>query len=155
MATFQCTHCGMPFDRRRNEELCPACDASGEVVFRRIKEYLYEHPGSSATDLVNNLGVTLKQIRHYLREERLEVIGDGYTGLKCDACGRSIQTGRLCEACAKENEYRVKSETGKAAFNARGSDGDARRRDDPPHGQDADKRRGVRLHDKSGGSSGR
>ena len=145
----------MPFEQRRNEELCPTCDASSEAVFRHIKEYLYEHPGASATDLVNNLGVSLKQIKHYLREERLEVIGDGYTGLKCDACGRSIQTGRLCESCAKESDYRMKSEAGKASFNARGAGGSSSGKAEGAGSQGSDKGRGVSFRDKPAGPAGK
>ncbi len=154
MATFHCVHCGMPFDQRRNEELCPACDANSEVVFRHIKEYLYEHPGASATSLVNNLGVTLRQIKHYLREERLEVVGDGYTGLKCDACGRSVQTGRLCDSCARDAATGRSAESDKTSLGGRRNDMGSSGRTDGSAGtgavRKADKPRGISYREKPG-----
>ncbi len=118
MAVRMCVHCNMPFQQKRQEETCPSCSRIGDTVFRGIKEYLYDHPGASATELISELGVTMKQIRHYLREERLEVVGDGYTGLKCDACGVSIQTGRMCESCVKGAEQKKKAEDSRAAKQA-------------------------------------
>ncbi len=129
MAVRMCVHCSMPFQQKKQEETCPVCTQFGDTVFRRIKEYLYEHPGASATELVSELGVTMKQIRHYLREERLEVVGDGYTGLKCDACGTSIQTGRMCESCVKGAEQKKKAEASRAAKLA-----SMRMKEEPPGG---------------------
>ena len=118
MATMICTNCNIPFNQVRNEEQCPACAASGDATFRRIKEYLYEHQGASASELVSVLGVSMRQIRQFLREDRLEVVGDGYSGLHCDKCGVSIKTGRFCEACGREAENRIKADSASAATNA-------------------------------------
>ncbi len=115
MATKICTNCNMPFNQVRNEEQCPACAASGDATFRRIKEYLYEHQGASASELVSVLGVSMRQIRQFLREDRLEVVGDGYSGLRCDKCGVNIKTGRYCESCGREEENRTKADSASAA----------------------------------------
>lgn len=118
MAIRVCPHCQRPFSQLRNEEVCLACMAKGEDEFRRIKEYLYEHPGASATELVQRLGVTIRQIQHYLREDRLEVVGEGYTGLTCDKCGKPLKTGRMCEHCEKEVASQKRQEFKKAALRA-------------------------------------
>ena len=118
MATKICTNCNMPFNQVRNEEQCPACAASGDATFRRIKEYLYEHQGASASELVSVLGVSMRQIRQFLREDRLEVVGDGYSGLRCDKCGANIKTGRYCEACGREEENRIKADSASATTRA-------------------------------------
>jgi len=118
MAVIVCHNCHMPFSQKKNEEYCLSCSRSSETTFQRIKDYLYEHQGASATEVVSVLGVTVKQIQHYLREERLEVVGDGYSGLRCDRCGVSIQTGKLCAECAKESEAKKKAQIAEAAKNA-------------------------------------
>ena len=117
MATKLCTNCGMPFTQIRIEEQCVSCTSTGDAIFRRIREYLYEHQGASASELVSVLGVSMKSIRQFLREERLEVVGDGYSGLRCDKCGVAIKTGRYCETCGREEDNRQKAEAAAAAFN--------------------------------------
>jgi hypothetical protein len=106
----------MPFSQLGDEEVCPTCARDGESRFRRIKEYLYDHPGASATELVQALGVTMRQIQHYLREDRLSVVGDGYSGLTCDLCGKSIKSGRYCEHCEKDAAAMKKQALRKSAL---------------------------------------
>ena len=118
MAIRVCPHCQLPFVQQRDEEVCPNCMSEGENQFRIIKEYLYAHPGASATELVQELDVTIRQIQHYLREDRLHVVGEGFTGLKCDLCGKAIQTGRYCEHCEKDAAAKKKRDFQKAALNA-------------------------------------
>lgn len=116
MAIKICPHCQMPFSQQRNEEICPNCAREGETQFQLIKEYLYAHPGASATELVQQVGVTMRQIQHYLREDRLSVVGEGFTGLTCDLCGKAIKTGRYCELCEKDVAARKKQEFQQAAL---------------------------------------
>lgn len=115
MAVKLCTNCNLPFTQIRNEDQCTACTQKGDATFKRIKEYLYEHQGASASELVSNLGVSLKEIRQFLREDRLEVVGDGYSGLRCDKCDATIKSGRLCDACNREEDYRIKAENAASA----------------------------------------
>ncbi len=118
MAVIVCLRCQMPFRQKKDEEYCPLCSKGSEDTFGQIKDYLMKNQGASATELVNALGVTIKQIQYYLREERLEVTGGGASGLRCDGCGVAIQSGRLCEVCAKKSEQRRKAERSEAANKA-------------------------------------
>lgn len=110
MAIKICALCKMPFSQTRNETTCPTCAAEGESRFQRIKAYLYEHPGASATELVQQLGVTIRQIQQYLKEDRLEVVGEGFTGLKCELCGKDLKTGRYCPHCEREAAARQRQQ---------------------------------------------
>ena len=44
-------------------------------------------------------GVTTKQIRQWVKEERLILSENSVEGIECESCGKRIRTGRYCEAC--------------------------------------------------------
>ena len=41
----------------------------------------------------------MKQIRQWIREERLSLSVAGADGIVCETCGKPIRTGRFCEKC--------------------------------------------------------
>ena len=102
MASYECTRCHRIFKRTGSENVCPACAPIDEVEFRLIKEYITEHQGASSSEVVLALGVSLNQIKRYLKEERLEIRGDNKGFIRCETCGKSINSGRLCDNCYKE-----------------------------------------------------
>jgi len=74
--------------------------------FILIREYLYDHDGAGIEEVSEATGVTRKTIMYLLKEERL-LVGDenGNNGggiLKCEACKKPINTGRMCAGCKKE-----------------------------------------------------
>lgn len=102
MANYECKRCHHVFQRTGIEEVCPQCAPLDEEEFRRIKEYLEEHQGASSSEVMRVLGVSLNQIKRYLREERLEIIGDNKGFIRCDGCGKPLSSGRYCEICYKD-----------------------------------------------------
>ena len=48
------------------------------------------------------IGVSLKSIRRYLKEERLEIVGDNKGFIRCELCGKPLNSGRFCDGCFKE-----------------------------------------------------
>jgi hypothetical protein len=90
------------FERIGLENVCPECAPKDEEDFRRIKEYLTEHPGASSNDVMRHTGVSLRQIKRYLKEERLEIVGDNKGFLRCELCGRPLNSGRFCNNCYRE-----------------------------------------------------
>jgi len=94
-----CKNCGRIFNYL-GKPICPDCVKADEDDFKRVKEYLYKYPGTSMTKVVEELGVTMQQIKRYLREGRLEIVGDDPNIiLSCELCGKSIKTGRFCDLC--------------------------------------------------------
>ena len=94
-----CKNCGRIFNYL-GKPICPDCVKADEDDFKRVKEYLYKYPGTSMTKVAEELGVTMQQIKRYLREGRLEIVGDDPNIiLSCEHCGKSIKTGRFCDLC--------------------------------------------------------
>lgn len=102
MANFECARCHRIFDRIQLEDVCPSCFVLEEEEFAQIKEYLSLHPGGTSSDLVNELDVSLKSVKRYLRQERLEIIGDNKGFIRCELCGTPVNSGYFCCNCYKE-----------------------------------------------------
>lgn len=54
----------------------------------------------SANDVAEECETTLRQIKKWVREERLVFSEDSLVGLECERCGRMIHSGRFCKDCA-------------------------------------------------------
>lgn len=90
------------FERKGLEYVCPVCAPLDEEDFRKIKEFLMVYPGASSYEVMRHTGVSLKQIKRYLREERLEIVGDNKGFLRCELCGKPLNSGRFCDNCYRE-----------------------------------------------------
>jgi len=105
-----CKKCGRIFNYIGGSPLCPACREHEEKDFQRIKQYLYENPGASLTQVSIDLDISVEMIRRFLREGRLEIANeDGNLILECENCGKSIKTGRYCMECERELASGLKS----------------------------------------------
>lgn len=119
MANHECARCHRFFEKVAFEEVCPTCFPVEEQEFSKIKEYLTLHPGASSNEVMSVIGVSLKSIRRYLKEDRLEIVGDNKGFIKCELCGRPLNSGRFCDGCYKEGQalkYRDTSGSIKSAF---------------------------------------
>lgn len=108
MEVRNCTTCGRIFNSVMDLKRCPDCRKKDETKFRMIKEYLYDVPGASIEEVSENLGIDRQTILHFLREGRLETVGDNMI-LYCEGCGKPISTGRLCEDCHRDEAMNIKS----------------------------------------------
>ena len=70
-----------------------------EEKFQEVKAFLEENPNSSVETVADELDVSVKQIRQWIREERLSLSVAGADGIVCETCGKPIRTGRFCEKC--------------------------------------------------------
>lgn len=127
-----CRRCGKIFNYIGGIPICPTCKEADEEDFKRVKEYLYKNPGATLSEVSSALDVSVEKIKAYLKEGRLEIIGnDGNMILECEVCGKAIRTGRFCDECSKDltNELRTtageisaslsKSESAKKAIGMR------------------------------------
>lgn len=116
-----CRRCNRVFNYLSGPPICQECKRQDEVNFKRVKEYLYDNPGASIIEVSKELEISVQQIKMYLKEGRLEIVGsDGNMILECERCGKSITTGRLCDSCSREFTNDIKStvtQMGKSASN--------------------------------------
>ena len=96
-----CPKCNRVF-AYTGRELCSRCAKRDESDFERVKNYLYDNPGATMTEVSEETKVDEKQILRYLREGRIEIREDDNLLLDCERCGTSIRAGRFCESCVIE-----------------------------------------------------
>lgn len=102
MAQYECQRCHRMFQRIGLENVCPVCAPLDEEDFRKIKEFLQMYPGASSNEVMRHTGVSLRQIKRYLKEERLEIVGDNKGFLRCELCGKPLNSGLFCDLCYRE-----------------------------------------------------
>ena len=107
MEVKSCKRCGVLFHHVVGAPLCQKCKKKVEEDFQRVKEYLYEYPGAAMATVCEELDVTVRQVKQYLREGRLSVTIDSPIGLECERCKVRIITGRYCDNCiaAMSNQF--------------------------------------------------
>lgn len=99
MEVTNCKTCGRLFNVLGSERICPNCKAQLEDKFQEVKKFLEENPNSSVEVVSKETEVSSKQIRQWVREERL-VLSEGVDmGIACEKCGKAINTGRFCPQC--------------------------------------------------------
>lgn len=94
-----CRRCGRVFNYIGGAPICMDCKNADEAVFKRIKEYLYDFPGATLSQVATDCDVTVEKIKMFLREGRLEITEGSNIILECEKCGKSIKTGRFCDEC--------------------------------------------------------
>ena len=50
---------------------------------------------------MRHTGVSLRQIKRYLKEERLEIVGDNKGFIRCDYA-ETLNSGRFCDLCYRK-----------------------------------------------------
>lgn len=99
--TMACTRCRKLFNYIGGERLCPACKEEADKEFRRVKEYIWENRGCNMAEVAEACEVSEKQIKEWVRAERLEFYSP--TGdIVCEKCGTPIISGRFCDKCRGE-----------------------------------------------------
>lgn len=99
MDVRNCRNCKRLFNYLGGTPICPECEKELEEKFHIVKEYVRSNPKVAIATVAEENGVSVKQIKQWVREERLEFSADSQIGLECESCGTLIRTGRFCEAC--------------------------------------------------------
>jgi len=97
-----CKRCGKMFSYAFGPMVCPSCLGEEEELFQRAKKYVQDHPGCDMKELSAEIEVDAKQIREWIREERLQFADDSCITIQCEKCGASIRSGRFCDKCKSE-----------------------------------------------------
>lgn len=96
-----CKKCGRMFSSIGGQLFCSKCRTDDEDDFRVVREYIYDNPDSTVSDVHEATEVAEEIILKFLRQGRLTLKNDG-VGLECERCGKNINTGRFCDQCAHE-----------------------------------------------------
>lgn len=99
MEVRNCKGCGRLFNYMQGPPLCPACIANLEDKFHQVKEYLRDNPKAPIGVVAEENEVSIKQIRQWVREERLSFTEESQITMECENCGAKILTGRFCSKC--------------------------------------------------------
>ena len=99
MDVRNCRNCGRMFNYMGGAPLCNMCQKKLEEKFQEVKIYLDEHPNSTVAEVSEAMDVSSKQIKQWIREERLSVSSAGADGIVCEKCGAPICSGRFCNKC--------------------------------------------------------
>jgi len=101
MEITNCRGCGRLFNYISGPQLCPDCQKKSEEKFQRVKEYVQENKATTLEKIAEETEVSLRQIKAWIREERLVFSKDSAVGIPCENCGKLIKSGRFCDDCKK------------------------------------------------------
>lgn len=111
MEVINCKGCGRLFNAFSRVRLCPQCQAKLEDKFQEVKQYVNENPGSTIDIVSQECDVSTKQIKQWIREERLTFSESSMQGIECEQCGAMIRSGRFCNACKTKLQHDLRSAT--------------------------------------------
>ena len=137
MEVMLCKGCGRLFNSGYGEEYCPECQSLPDTDFRRVRDYLWDHPNTQAEEGAKACNVPLKTVMHYVKQQRLDISKDSKMLLTCENCGKQILSGTYCKDCqaklstkfgigSKHKESPNKGITGTAPGKWGGEDGKMR-----------------------------
>jgi flagellar operon protein (TIGR03826 family) len=100
MEIRNCRRCGKIF-QFTGSYICASCIRQEEEDFKKVKEYLRTHSGSTSLEVSENTEVEIQTIERFIRQGLLD--SDEYDlvdgELECEKCGHPIKSGRFCERC--------------------------------------------------------
>lgn len=98
-----CPRCGKLFVRTVRP-ICNDCQKEIDEQFKLVYDYLRKKENRQATiyEVSENTGVSVAQIKQFIREGRLIIRDLPNMGYPCESCGEIIREGRMCVACRKK-----------------------------------------------------
>ena len=130
MDVRSCRNCGKLFNYLQGPPICQGCRQKLEDKFAEVKEYVRANDSATMQEIAEATEVTVKQIKQWVREERLTFSDKSPVGIECESCGAMIRTGRFCEKCKSNmanNLTRMYAVTPPRQEKARGRDKDRMR----------------------------
>lgn len=102
MDVRNCRGCNRLFQYIGGQPLCPECRDKLENKFGEVKEYIYNNPGQTMAQVAEAMEISIKQIKQWVREERLVLSEPTADGIECERCGVPICSGRFCDKCKNQ-----------------------------------------------------
>lgn len=109
MEVRNCKGCGRLFNYLEGPFLCQACRDDLEKKFVEVKEYIRNNPSATMQQISEDNDVSTKQLKQWIREERLSFTDDSPIGIECENCGAMIKTGRFCDSCRNQLQNNLMS----------------------------------------------
>jgi hypothetical protein len=78
-----------------------------EHIFESVRDYIKENPDKNIKEVAEECNVTTKRILQYVRDGRIDASGGMRDDISCSKCGKPIKSGRMCEKCILETNFRV------------------------------------------------
>ncbi len=97
MEIRNCKRCNRLF-QYNGIKYCASCLMELDEMYKKVRDYLYEHPDATIIEVSEATGVEEKIILEFLREGRLE-LKEPSAVLTCERCGKPITMGRMCKEC--------------------------------------------------------
>lgn len=102
---------------------CEECKFVMYDDYGKVRNYIEEHPGATATDVSLAVGVSKEKIRRLLREDKIQIAPGSATFLYCEKCGAGIRSGRFCFKCLEEETRANKTVSNHRSSNIAGGFG--------------------------------
>lgn len=79
-----------------------------DIMYRRVRDYLYEHQGENAIVVSENTHVPRDIIMTFLRQGKISIVENSKSLLKsCKSCGAFIETGDMCVECLQKRMSKI------------------------------------------------
>lgn len=99
MNVRNCKKCGKIFNYTTGQPICSHCKKDLEVKFKDVRQFIRRNSDASIQMIAEECDVEVKQIKQWIKEEKLSFSKDSTIGIECEKCGANIKTGRFCETC--------------------------------------------------------
>lgn len=99
MDVRSCKNCGRLFNYLQGPPICQACRKKLEDKFTEVRNYIRENDSATMQEISDAMEISVKQIKQWVREERLTFSSESPVGIECESCGAMIRTGRFCDKC--------------------------------------------------------
>lgn len=109
MEVKSCKSCGRLFNYLAGPLICESCKDALEEKFQNVKEYIRDHKDAPINQVSEECEVSVKQIKQWIREERLVVVEGSGVFIDCEMCGEPILTGRFCNKCKSKVQENLRS----------------------------------------------
>ncbi|MGM0370029.1 MAG: TIGR03826 family flagellar region protein [Bacillota bacterium] len=98
----KCSNCNDLFAASAGQRICPDCLAEEEEKFQLVKDYLWDHPGATISDISEATEVGEPIIEKFVREGRFIEVGGANLKIECQKCGAPISQGKYCSDCSNQ-----------------------------------------------------
>ncbi len=106
----ECPMCGgVMIFKGCGEYKCEQCKHIEYDDYGKVRNYIEKNKGVTAAQAAQATGVNQKTIRTMLKEGRLEIAPGSNAYLKCEICGVSLRSGRVCPRCEVEFNRRMEA----------------------------------------------
>ena len=100
MRTYTCRKCGEQYEAAGlTDGLCEKCVMEHLDKYHQVREYLWTHPGSTASEVSTACDCSVRQVMQWVKEDRFMLTDGSKVLLYCANCGKKITSGVYCAAC--------------------------------------------------------